>query len=107
MSLARVSSSAAEDIPPAAPGLPARSSLALRFALRELRGGLRGFAVFLACLALGVAAIAGVGAFSRALTDGLGREGAALLGGDAAFALVQREASPEEFRLIAAGGQVS
>lgn len=107
MSLARVSSSAAEDIPPAAPGLPARSSLALRFALRELRGGLRGFAVFLACLALGVAAIAGVGAFSRALTDGLGREGAALLGGDAAFALVQREASPEEFRLIAAGGRVS
>src|ERR1700683_2616083 len=28
--------------------------LALRFALRELRGGLRGFGVFIACIALGV-----------------------------------------------------
>ncbi|MPT25214.1 MAG: FtsX-like permease family protein, partial [Starkeya sp.] len=86
---------------------PSRRTLPLRFALRELRGGLRGFAVFLACLALGVAAIAGVGAFSRALTDGLAREGTTLLGGDAAFTLVQREASPEEVRLIEAGGRVS
>jgi putative ABC transport system permease protein len=37
------------------------SSLALRYALRELRGGLRGFYVFIACIALGVMAIAGVG----------------------------------------------
>ena len=38
-----------------------------RFALRELRGGLRGFFVFLACIALGVTAIAGVGSFARSL----------------------------------------
>ena len=37
------------------------SSLPLRYALRELRGGLRGFYVFIACIALGVMAIAGVG----------------------------------------------
>ena len=35
--------------------------LAFRFARRELRGGLAGFGIFLACIALGVAAIAGVG----------------------------------------------
>ena len=35
--------------------------IAGRFALREMRGGLRGFRIFLACLALGVAAIAAVG----------------------------------------------
>ena len=34
--------------------------LAARFALRELRGGLKGFYIFIACIALGVAAIAGV-----------------------------------------------
>jgi len=34
---------------------------ALRFAWRDLRGGLRGFAVFIACIALGVMAISGVG----------------------------------------------
>ena len=41
----------------------------LRFALRELRGGLHGFRIFVACIALGVTAIAGVGSFSRSLTD--------------------------------------
>ena len=45
----------------------------LRFALRELRGGLHGFRIFVACIALGVMAIAGVGSFSRSLTDGLAR----------------------------------
>ena len=45
----------------------------LRFALRELRGGLHGFRIFVACIALGVMAIAGVGSFARSLTDGLSR----------------------------------
>ena len=107
MSTDQLSTSAAATAPAVPPRAPSRRTLPLRFALRELRGGLRGFAVFLACLALGVAAIAGVGAFSRALTDGLAREGTTLLGGDAAFTLVQREASPEEYRLIEAGGRVS
>ena len=56
-----------------------------RFALREMRGGLRGFAVFIACIALGVAAIAGVGSFARSLGDGLAREGRVILGGDVAL----------------------
>ncbi|MBS7537651.1 ABC transporter permease [Ancylobacter lacus] len=89
------------------PGRAAGLGIALRFALRELRGGLRGFAVFLACLTLGVAAIAGVGSLSRALTDGLAREGSTLLGGDAAFTLVQREATAPELALLGARGQVS
>lgn len=90
-----------------APGLIAQARIATRFALRELRGGVRGFGVFLACIALGVAAISGVGSFSRALTDGLAREGTTLLGGDAAFTLVQREATPTEYALLSAGGKVS
>jgi putative ABC transport system permease protein len=52
-------------------------SLALRYALRELRGGLRGFYVFIACIALGVMAIAGVGSVAASLSDGLGRARAA------------------------------
>ena len=31
--------------------------LSLRFAAREMRAGVRGFRIFLACLALGVAAV--------------------------------------------------
>jgi putative ABC transport system permease protein len=75
-------------------GRPA--SLSLRYALRELRGGLRGFYVFIACIALGVMAIAGVGSVAASLRDGLAREGRNLLGGDVAFALTQREAKSDE-----------
>ncbi len=71
-------------------------ALAFRFARRELRGGLRGFRLFLACLALGVAAIAAVGSVRAAIEAGLAREGAALLGGDAELELTYRFATPAE-----------
>jgi putative ABC transport system permease protein len=86
-------------------GRPA--SLALRYALRELRGGLRGFYVFIACIALGVMAIAGVGSVAASLGDGLAREGRTLLGGDVAFSLIQREAKPEEVAFLRSRGEVS
>ncbi|APE44650.1 drug:proton antiporter [Sulfitobacter alexandrii] len=71
-------------------------ALAARFARREMRGGLRGFRLFLACLALGVAAIAAVGSVRAAIEAGLAREGAALLGGDAELDFTYRFATPEE-----------
>src|SRR5687767_15851481 len=83
------------------------SSLALRYALRELRGGLRGFYVFIACIALGVLAIAGVGSVAASLGDGLAREGRTLLGGDVAFSLIQREAKPDEIAFLRSRGEVS
>jgi putative ABC transport system permease protein len=90
---------------PIAPGRPA--SLPLRYALRELRGGLRGFYVFIACIALGVMAIAGVGSVAASLREGLAREGRTLLGGDVAFSLFQREAKPEEVAFLRTRGGVS
>src|SRR5438105_8425750 len=83
------------------------SSLALRYALRELRGGLRGFYVFIACIALGVMAIAGVGSVAASLSEGLTREGRTLLGGDVAFSLIQREAKTDEIAFLRARGEVS
>src|ERR1700754_2953045 len=83
------------------------ASLALRYALRELRGGLRGFYVFIACIALGVMAIAGVGSVAASLGDGLAREGRTLLGGDVAFSMIQREARPEEVAFLRTRGSVS
>ncbi|WP_037317032.1 ABC transporter permease [Ruegeria halocynthiae] len=70
--------------------------LASRLARRELRGGLRGFRVFLACLALGVAAIAAVGSVRSAIQTGLVQEGAALLGGDAQLEFTYRFANNQE-----------
>jgi putative ABC transport system permease protein len=79
----------------------------VRLALRELRGGWRGFLVFIACIALGVMAIAGIGSFAQSLADGLAHAGRAILGGDVAVALIQREADPAERAFLDATGTVS
>lgn len=84
-----------------------RYGLAWKLALRELRGGVRGFGVFLACLALGVGAIAGVGLLSRALSDGLAREGGVILGGDISYSLAHREVALEELEFLESRGRVS
>jgi putative ABC transport system permease protein len=86
----------------------ARSPLLLfELALRELRSGLRGFFVFIFCIALGVMAIAGVGSVSESLTDGLAREGRVILGGDLAFSLIQREATERERAFLESKGTVA
>jgi putative ABC transport system permease protein len=71
-------------------------ALAARFAKRELRGGLRGFRIFIACLALGVTARAAVGTVRAAIQAGLEREGSALLGGDAEVRFAYRYADTDE-----------
>jgi putative ABC transport system permease protein len=81
--------------------------LSLRFALRELRGGLRGFYVFIACIALGAMAIAGVGSVAASLATGLARQGQVILGGDLSFTLVQRELSRDELTFLQSRGKVS
>ena len=89
--------------------------LPLRFALRELRGGLRGFYVFIACIALGVMTISGVASVAASLSDGLAREGlqearravgalrgdapAAAPAGTAIRALIEQYEYPIEFLL--------
>ncbi|MGZ5865727.1 MAG: ABC transporter permease [Xanthobacteraceae bacterium] len=79
----------------------------LRLALREMRGGLHGFYVFIACIALGVMAIASVGSFSRGLSEGLARQGRVILGGDVSFILIQREATAAERDFAASFGSLS
>ena len=81
--------------------------LALRFARRELRGGVRGFRIFILCLALGVAVIAGVGSLGAAVQAGLRTDARALLGGDVEFMLVHRTANADELSYMEAAGQVS
>jgi putative ABC transport system permease protein len=59
--------------------------LAWRFALRDLRGGVSRLWIVVACLALGVAVIAGVGTLREATQRGLDQDGRTLLGGDLAI----------------------
>ncbi len=82
-------------------------SLWLRFAFRDLRSGLKGFWIFLTCLALGTAAIAMIGSLSSSIERGLNEQGQSLLGGDAEFALIHRETTDKELAFIAGKGAVS
>jgi putative ABC transport system permease protein len=69
---------------------------AFRFARRDLRGGFRGFRVMVACLALGVAAIAGIGSLTGMVRDRLARDARVLLGGDLDIRLRSQPATPEQ-----------
>ena len=82
-------------------------TLAASYARRELRSGLAGFRVFVACLVLGVAAIAAVGTLSASITEGLRRDARVLNGGDISVALSQRPANETEYAALAASGRVS
>ena len=74
--------------------------IAAHFAARELRSGLAGFRIFLACLALGVAAIAAVGTVRSGIEAGLEKEGATLLGGDAEVEFTYRFARDAELKFL-------
>jgi putative ABC transport system permease protein len=84
-----------------------RLPLLLGIAARELRSGLAGFRIFIACVALGVMVITGVGAVSDALRAGFERQGEAILGGDATLSRTHVRAIGEERAVIDAFGRVS
>ncbi|HKJ60956.1 MAG TPA: FtsX-like permease family protein, partial [Hyphomicrobiales bacterium] len=91
---------------------PARQSfpslpLSLRLALRELRGGISGFYIFVACIALGATAIAAVGTLSAAIQYAISREGRVLLGGDFKAEVIHRQATASELQLLRSQGEVS
>jgi len=84
-----------------------RLLLALRLALRDLRGGFAGFTIFLICLALGTGAIGTVNSLSEAIQDGIARDGKVLLGGDAEASLIHQRATAEQRAYLASSGEVS
>jgi putative ABC transport system permease protein len=74
---------------------------------RELRSGLKGFRIFIGCLALGVMVIAAVGALADALRAGLIRQGETILGGDVTFARMHVRATAAEQDVLRGLGRVS
>ncbi len=78
------------EVPPSGRRMSAGQILAL--AVRELRSGLSGFYIFIACVALGVMVITGVGAVTDALRGGFERQGEAILGGDVTLARMHARA---------------
>ncbi len=82
-------------------------TIARRIAFRELRGGLRGFRIFLACLALGVAAIGGAASLNESVKAGIASNAQPLLGGDLQARLSHRTANEEELSAMRRAGSVS
>ncbi|SCA56163.1 conserved membrane hypothetical protein [Candidatus Terasakiella magnetica] len=78
-----------------------------RLARRELRGGTKGFRIFLACLILGVTTIAAVSSLNESISHGLARDGRALLGGDLDLRLSGRTITDEQQKYLQAHGQLS
>ncbi len=81
--------------------------LAFAMALRELRAGAGGLAVFVLCIALGVAAVAAIGSLAAAFDEALARQGRLLIGGDLSFELIHRQANPEERAALESLGRLS
>jgi putative ABC transport system permease protein len=94
-------------IPVRARSVSAGMPQVLRLALREMRTGLRGFYVFVACVALGVMVITGVGALSDALRSGLEKQGAAILGGDVTLVRPHKRAEAGERAWLLGRGLLS
>ncbi len=82
-------------------------ALALRWAWRDLRGGFPGLRLFIAALAIGVAAIAAAGSTAEAFRAGLAHDARQILGGDIAVSVSDRPFTAMERRAIAARGRTS
>ncbi len=81
--------------------------LSFRFAGRELRAGVKGFRIFLACLALGVAAIAAASSTAEAFRQGLASQAREILGGDLSVTVGQRDFTAAEQAALARAGRVT
>jgi len=83
------------------------AACALRLARRELRGGIKGLRIFLACIVLGVAAIAGIGSLAASVVAGIKGDARDLLGGDAEVRLAYRQVDAAERAFLAQAGRLS
>jgi putative ABC transport system permease protein len=81
--------------------------LPFKIALRELRGGLSDFRLFLVCLIVGVTVIAAVGLLAERVRDGMQGEARTLLGGDVEIGISNAGATPEQLEFLRSYGKVS
>ena len=72
-----------------------------------MRGSLKRFRIYIACLVLGVGSIAIISSISQAIVNGLSKDGQNLLGGDVALSLAQRIISETQHGWLSQWGAVS
>ena len=72
----------------------------IKIAMREIRGGIRGFRIFIICLALGTMALAAINSIKKSIDAGLQEKGVEVLGGDVSIKLTYRFATKSELDFI-------
>ena len=72
----------------------------IKFAFKDLRGGLSKFWIFFICLFFGVLTISSIGTFRESIKEGLQTEASEILGGDISLTLAYRGASSDELNEI-------
>ena len=72
----------------------------LRNSVREIRGGLRSFRVFLTCLALGAMALSAISSIKKSINVGLTEKSVEVLGGDISIKLTYRFANDSELNFF-------
>jgi putative ABC transport system permease protein len=81
--------------------------MAWRLARRDLSARFRGLRLLLACLFLGVGALAATGTLTATINHNLATKGRQTLGGDVQFTLWQRPLSPQESAALGRYGRLS
>lgn len=81
--------------------------LAARLAGRDLRGGLKGFYIFIACLWLGVGSIAAVQSLSTSMLDSLRHDSRYILGGDLSLRRLYQGATADQRAMMEQAGKTS
>ncbi len=81
--------------------------LAARLAARDLRGGLKGFYIFILCLWLGVGSIAAVQSLSSSMLDSLRHDSRYILGGDLSLRRLYQPATPQQRAVMQQAGVTS
>ncbi|MCY7339240.1 MAG: FtsX-like permease family protein, partial [Sphingomonas bacterium] len=82
-------------------------NLALRLALRDLKGGLGGLGLLWLCLAVAIAGLSSVTSLASSVDRAIASQGRAMIGGDLVLTVAQREASTDERNAIDARGRSS
>ncbi|MDG2475211.1 MAG: FtsX-like permease family protein [Paracoccaceae bacterium] len=72
----------------------------VKIAKREIRGGIKGFRIFMICLALGSMALAAISSMKKSIDVGLDEKGIEVLGGDASIKITYRFATEQELDFI-------
>ena len=81
--------------------------LELRLAIRDFRGEIGGYKIFIASVILGVGSIAGVGSLSESILGGIASDGRKILGGDISIRVNHRPVTKIQLNWLSKHAEIS